>query len=109
MVCVVVILNVKAIRMKNVLISGGSGLIGRRLTQLLMDNGYAVAWLSRGNKAPKGVKVFNWDINKGFIDPEAITWANMLVHLAGEGLQKNAGRKNANRRLLKVALPVLIC
>lgn len=101
MVCVVVILNVKAIRMKNVLISGGSGLIGRRLTQLLMDNGYAVAWLSRGNKAPKGVKVFNWDINKGFIDPEAITWANMLVHLAGEGIAEKRWSKKRKSEIIE--------
>jgi len=33
--------------MKNILITGGSGLVGKQLTTLLEQKGYAVAWLSR--------------------------------------------------------------
>ncbi|HCK22965.1 MAG TPA: TIGR01777 family protein, partial [Bacteroidetes bacterium] len=32
--------------MEKVLIAGGSGFIGRRLTALLQQSGYAVGWMS---------------------------------------------------------------
>ena len=72
--------------MQRVLISGGSGLIGRQLTQLLLQNGYEVAWLSRGNKGMPGVRMFKWDVATGYIDDAALTWPTVLVHLAGEGI-----------------------
>jgi nucleoside-diphosphate-sugar epimerase len=46
--------------MKKVLISGGSGLIGRHLTDILLQNGYAVAWLSRSVKPYKDVNMYKW-------------------------------------------------
>ena len=71
--------------MKKVLISGGSGLIGRHLTDILLQNGYAVAWLSRSVKPHKDVNMYKWDVDAGYIDPEAILWADVLVHL-GRGV-----------------------
>ncbi|MEI2672643.1 MAG: NAD-dependent epimerase/dehydratase family protein [Chitinophagaceae bacterium] len=84
--------------MKKVLISGGSGLIGRHLTDILLQNGYAVAWLSRSVKPHKDVNMYKWDVDAGYIDPEAILWADVLVHLAGEsiaGKRWTAKRKQA--------------
>ena len=84
--------------MKKVLISGGSGLIGRHLTDILLQNGYAVAWLSRSVKPYKDVNMYKWDVDAGYIDPEAILWADVLVHLAGEsiaGKRWTAKRKQA--------------
>jgi len=66
--------------MKNILISGGSGMIGHRITRLLELKGYVVAWLSRSSKQQKS---FIWDVRKGTIDPEAINWADAVIHLAG--------------------------
>jgi len=83
--------------MQKVLISGGSGLIGSSLTTLLQKKGHEVAWLSRSNKAPKGVTVFKWDVNAGTLDSNAIAWADVLVHLAGEGIAEKRwsnARKN---------------
>ena len=81
--------------MKKVLISGGSGLIGRHLTGILLQNGYEVAWLSRSVKPLKDVKMYKWDVDAGYIDPEAILWADVLVHLAGESI---AGKRWTAKR-----------
>ncbi|TXE14540.1 TIGR01777 family oxidoreductase [Algoriphagus aquimarinus] len=69
--------------MKNILISGGSGLIGHKITQLLELKGYAVVWLSRSQQKQKS---FLWDIEKQTIDPEAMEWADAIIHLAGAGV-----------------------
>lgn len=69
--------------MKNILISGGSGLIGQKITQLLELKGYSVAWLSRSQQQQKS---FLWDVDKQTIDPEAVEWADAIIHLAGAGV-----------------------
>lgn len=71
---------------KSVLITGGTGLIGRRLTELLLEKGYKVAYLSRSARSYPNVSVFQWDINKGYVDPEAFNHMDYLVHLAGAGI-----------------------
>lgn len=71
--------------MQRILITGGSGLIGHMLTKQLEASGYEVAWLSR-SAAKQPVKVFVWNTEKNEIDPEAIQWADAIVHLAGEGI-----------------------
>lgn len=69
--------------MENILISGGSGLIGHKITQLLELKGYSVAWLSRSSQTQK---TFLWDVEKQTIAPEAVEWADAIIHLAGAGV-----------------------
>ena len=71
---------------QTVLITGGTGSIGHRLTQLLQQSGYKVSLLSRSAKQIPGVTVYQWDIKKGHIDPQAIATADHIIHLAGEGI-----------------------
>ena len=71
---------------QTVLITGGTGSIGRRLTQLLQKEGYRVSLLSRSPKQIPDVTVYQWDIKKGHIDPQAIATADHIIHLAGEGI-----------------------
>ena len=66
--------------MKNILISGGSGLIGHKITKLLELKGYSVAWLSRSKQTQKS---FLWEVEQQTIDPEAVEWADAIIHLAG--------------------------
>ncbi|EMS31225.1 Cell division inhibitor [Mariniradius saccharolyticus AK6] len=83
--------------MKQVLITGGSGLVGRKITALLESKGHTVAWLSRDPKRNKQLS-FAWDVEKQFIDPKAIAWADAIIHLAGEGVAEKrwtAERKSA--------------
>lgn len=68
--------------MKKILITGGSGLVGRKLTQTLTQNGYEVAWLSRSPEKQDN-KSFFWNPYEAKIDVEALAWADGIIHLAG--------------------------
>lgn len=68
-----------------VLISGGSGLIGTAIREELLRKGNEVAVLSRRSSV-EGVKTFQWNYQVGQIDPEAIEFADIIIHLAGENI-----------------------
>ncbi len=73
--------------MSKILITGGTGTVGTRLTALLLQKGYEVAHLSRSNKnIIPNVKNYVWDIKKGYIDPAAFENLDYIVHLAGAGV-----------------------
>ncbi|MGB1205727.1 MAG: TIGR01777 family oxidoreductase [Chitinophagales bacterium] len=72
--------------MKNILITGGSGLVGTHLTEILLEKGYQVSHLSRRKAEKKGITVYQWNVNDGFIEEEAIAKADCIVHLAGAGV-----------------------
>ena len=70
--------------MSTVLIAGGSGLIGQRLSQLLEKKGYDVIFLSRRKKTDE--RYFQWDASKGTIDASAIEKSDYVINLAGAGI-----------------------
>ncbi len=74
----------------NVLITGGSGLVGTRLTEILIERGFSVSHLTRKVEdkiiGGKSVKTYLWDIKNGIIDKNALLEADYLVHLAGAGI-----------------------
>jgi uncharacterized protein (TIGR01777 family) len=76
--------------MDTVLITGGTGMIGTRLTKLLLGKGYGVIILTRNAAEVKhraaGVSYAGWDIHKQTIDRDAITKADHIIHLAGAGV-----------------------
>lgn len=75
--------------MKNILIAGGTGLIGSALTKLLVENGYSVTILSRRKIGPSGnVSYASWDVQKNTIDASAVAKADVIVHVAGENVGK---------------------
>lgn len=67
----------------NILISGGTGLIGNRLTDMLIEKGHTVSILSRSKKKSDKVNYYTWDIANRQIEEEAIKQADVIVHLAG--------------------------
>ncbi len=75
--------------MRTVLITGGTGLVGSRLTQLLMAKGYDVIVMGRHLKKNDAVNRLTyavWDIEQQTIDLAAIAKADYIVHLAGAGV-----------------------
>lgn len=74
--------------MQTVLITGGTGMIGKALTTQFLEKGYKVIVLSRQDKKSQRLNLSfaKWDVEKGEIDKEAIEQANIIVHLAGEGV-----------------------
>jgi len=72
--------------MQTVLIAGGTGLIGQRLSKLLQVKGYRVIHLSRQQNLEKPYPAYQWDLNKGQIAEEAIQQADYVINLAGAGI-----------------------
>lgn len=68
---------------KRIVISGGSGLVGRALTEALLAAGYRVTWLTRSQRAVEGVEFISWDVDAGQIPAAALSGAFAVVHLAG--------------------------
>jgi uncharacterized protein (TIGR01777 family) len=68
-----------------IVISGASGLIGRRLMKSLAGEGHTLHVLSRhaGTNLPAGVRISAWD-TKSEPPAEALDGADAVVHLAGE-------------------------
>jgi len=72
---------------KNVLISGGTGFIGKHLTNLLIENGFSVSILSRSDKQNTlEVFYYKWDVFSNYIDEKAVLNADFIIHLAGENI-----------------------
>ena len=75
--------------MQTVLITGGTGMVGKSLTQHLLNNQYKVIILSRSvqnNQANANLSYALWDVKKQQIDIAAIKAADYIVHLAGAGV-----------------------
>lgn len=72
--------------MKTILITGGSGMVGRKLSELLIQKGYRVIWLSREQYVKAQIPRYRWDYRKGEIDTEAVEQADVIIHLAGSNL-----------------------
>jgi uncharacterized protein (TIGR01777 family) len=69
-----------------ILITGGTGLVGSALTELLLKEGYQVGILSRKPGIKGKVVLYQWDIDKGYINPEAFKDVHAIIHLAGAGV-----------------------
>lgn len=75
--------------MQTILITGGTGTVGKTLTKYLLEKGCRVIILTRnparyqntGNLGYAG-----WDLKKQTIDPAAIQDAHHIIHLAGAGV-----------------------
>jgi uncharacterized protein (TIGR01777 family) len=85
-----------------VLISGGSGLIGRNLTRHLTDRGYEVIILSRTKKTADNplVTYSLWNVEKQVIDVEAIKKSDHIIHLAGAGVMDKKWTPEYQRQIV---------
>jgi uncharacterized protein (TIGR01777 family) len=85
---------------KKILITGASGLIGKRLTELLLQKGYQVSHLGRFRKEGP-VKSYVWDVEKGEFDREALTGADTIIHLAGAGVADKRWNERRKKEILE--------
>jgi uncharacterized protein len=72
--------------MKKVVIAGGTGLIGLRLSRMLREAGYTVVHLSRRANPTAEFPTFAWQPDKGIIDKNVLVNADAVVNLAGAGI-----------------------
>ncbi|MEL7124198.1 MAG: TIGR01777 family oxidoreductase [Bacteroidota bacterium] len=71
---------------ETVLIAGGTGLVGSRLSFLLKEKGYNVIHLSRTANPTATYPAYAWDLNKMSIDQTAVEQADYIISLAGAGI-----------------------
>lgn len=73
--------------MKTIGITGGTGLVGRVITKLLVNKGYRVIIFTRHLRPESdGVSYAYWDANKQDISIAALQQLDGIIHLAGEGV-----------------------
>mgnify|MGYP000415707964 CR=1 FL=1 len=83
--------------MKSILISGGTGLVGKYLQKKLEEKNYRVKILSR---SPKNENEFKWNINDGYIDESAFENVSHIIHLAGAGIADKRWTNERKKELI---------
>lgn len=69
-----------------ILIIGGSGLIGRALTEHLEHQGHEVSWLGRHSNQTSHSKSFVWDLQARTYDSQAFQDVDIYINLAGSSI-----------------------
>ena len=83
--------------MAKILITGGTGLVGKRLTEMLIEKNYDVIILSRN---PQNRNEYKWDISKNYIDENAFKNIDYIIHLAGAGIADKRWSDNRKQVIL---------
>jgi uncharacterized protein (TIGR01777 family) len=78
------------VRMDTVIITGGTGLIGRALSIFLVSRGFQVIIFTRNPKMYRsslpGISYAAWNIDEQSVNEEAFLKAKYVIHLAGAGV-----------------------
>jgi uncharacterized protein len=86
---------------KHILLTGGTGLLGKNLTNVLINKGYTVSHLSRKQGNDARVKIYLWDIHKGSIDENCIDGVDTIIHLAGAGIADGRWTDERKKELIE--------
>lgn len=86
--------------MEKVLISGGTGLVGRHLCAFLKGNGFEVSILRRQSTVKSEYKSYAWNPGINEIDPESIRNADYIIHLAGENIAEKKWTVSRKKQLI---------
>lgn len=76
--------------MKHILVTGATGLVGKKLITALQQGGYRISILSRRPVKLANISSFVWDVYRQTIDPDCLNGVDSIIHLAGENIA--AGR-----------------
>jgi uncharacterized protein len=84
-------------QLQQVLITGASGLIGTRLTELLTASGYKVVHLSRRKSVD--VETYTWDVDRQVIEADALKNIDAVIHLAGANVAEKRWSEERKKEL----------
>ncbi len=90
--------------MPTVLITGGTGLIGKNLTKHLIAKGYKVVIVSRKSQPASDNPMLNfakWNIASQTIDKDAIATADYIIHLAGAGVMEKRWTNKFKKEIIE--------
>lgn len=87
-----------------VLITGGTGLVGKALTTYLVEKGYHITILTRHlpktNQPTPNVQYAKWDVNHKTIDKQAVCNAECIIHLAGANVAEKRWTKKRKQEIV---------
>lgn len=86
--------------MKTILITGGTGLLGTRLSHFLNDMGYQIRHLSRKENLTAKYPAYYWNPDKGEINNNALQNIDGIIHLAGANLADERWTENVKKKLI---------
>ncbi|MEL1254850.1 TIGR01777 family oxidoreductase [Flavobacterium sp. DGU38] len=87
---------------KNVLLTGGTGFIGKHLTSVLIANGFSVSVLSRSpRKSADFITYYQWNPDRNYIDENAVLNADFIIHLAGEGIVEKRWTEKRKKAIIE--------
>lgn len=86
---------------KNIVITGGTGLVGKAISQALIQKGYVVKILTQQKSKADQKQYFFWDWKNQIIDPKAIENTHALIHLAGRNISQGRWSPKVKQELLE--------
>lgn len=84
---------------ETVLITGGSGLVGARLSQLLMAKRYKIRHMSRTSYSSGAISRFQWNLETMEWDNDAIIGVDYIIHLAGANVAEGRWTNKRKRQI----------
>jgi uncharacterized protein len=94
----------KLLNMRNIMIAGGTGLVGTRLQKILIEKGYSVIILTRKLPASRSsnekLRYAQWDTDKGTIDAWAIQESDGIINLSGAGVAEKRWTEARKKEIL---------
>lgn len=85
---------------QHILITGATGMIGKKLIAELLLRGNKVSILTRKPMKIKDVQVFLWDVEKAEIDKRCLEGVDTIVHLAGAGIADQKWTKERKKQII---------
>ncbi len=86
---------------KHVLITGATGMIGKKLVPTLVEKGYKVSMLSRRAKPLPNTRVFLWNVADQTIDTGCFEGVTTIIHLAGENIASKRWTQERKQQILR--------
>jgi uncharacterized protein len=91
--------------MDTVIITGGTGLIGKALSKFLLSRGFEVIVFSRNPKTHKttlpGISFASWNIEDQSVNEEAFQKAKYVIHLAGAGVADKSWTNKRKKEIVE--------
>ena len=85
-----------------ILLTGGTGFIGKKLVKYFLNKGYQINILTRnlkGRNNKKNLKFFKWNPKQKTVDFDSIKGVNVIINLSGKNIFSFWSKKNKNEIL----------
>lgn len=87
--------------MAKILITGGSGSVGKHLIPRLLFCGHQVSIIGRSKKEIPGVESYTWNLDKEELNERALAGVTHIIHLAGASIADKPWSPNRKREIIE--------